>query len=210
MRRVFGLHLIANALLIVLVYAWLGIRDARAWQIVLTVVLGAALIAATVWLHAGTWHWMRTQNWLVSREDLLRFAGGLLLFVVALWLLSLVPLDRAAQWTASLLTFKSRKPVSPDSMRRVFGAALWIVKWFVLPVVLLGQARRPRFWLLFAGLVLIGWFLPQRLVHWTPDFAHTWEEVLSVILRWGVAYVLAVASWLWALRQTTVARVSRD
>ncbi len=201
MKRIFLLHLIGNAILIGLLYLWLGIRDARAVQILATVFLGAILVAGTLYLHAGTWHWMRTHSWQVPRPTLIRFAAGILIFIAIGWLLSLIPVGRIGLWTASLLTFKTRKPVNPDAVTRFFRTALWIVKWFFIPVFLFGEWRRPKFWLLFAGALLVGWYLPQRLVNWTPDFKSTTAEVISVVLRWGIAYILAIAAWLWVLRE---------
>jgi len=202
-KRVFVLHLIANAALIALLYVWLGIRDARAWQILITVMLGAVIVSAAVYLHAGTWHWMRARDWRVPPRTLLRFAGGLLLFAIAAWLLSLIPVERAGLWTASMLTFKSRKPVNPDTVQKMFGAAMWLLTWFVLPVVLFGKWRRWRFWLLWAAVLLVSWYVPRRLVHWTPDFKSTAAEVTSLMLRWGTAYLLAIAGWLTVLRESS-------
>ena len=201
MKRVFLLHLVGNAILIGLLYLWLGIRDARALQILATVVLGAILVAGALYLHAGTWHWMRTSDWRVPRQTLIRFAAGILIFILIGWLLSLIPVDRAGQWTASLLTFKTRKPINPGNVTRFFRMALWIIKWFVVPVVILGEWKRPKFWLIWAGVLLVGWYIPQRLVYWTPDFKSTTAEVVSVILRWGLAYVLATVAWLFVLRE---------
>lgn len=202
MKRVFLLHLVGNAVLIGLLYVWLGIRDARALQILATVVLGAVLLAGTLYLHAGTWHWMRAHDWRVPPRTLARFAVGILIFTVIGWLLSLIPVDRAGLWTASLLTFKIRKPFNPDTVSRIFRTILWIVKWFIVPVFLFGEWRRPKFWVVCAGVLLVGWYVPQRLVYWTPDFKTTTAEVISVVLRWSMAYVLATAAWLFLLRES--------
>ena len=202
MKRVLVLHLIGNAVLILLLYAWLGIRDARVFQIAISVLLGVALLGAALWLHAGTWHWMRAQDWRVPSATLLRCAGGLAMFVGLLWLLSLIPLDKAALWTASLLTLKTRKQVTPDSVSRVYAAIVWLVKWFVLPIVLLGQWKRPRFWLVLAGVLLLGWYVPQRLMHWAPQFKSTTAEIASLMLRWSIAYMLATAGWLFLLKES--------
>ena len=201
-KRVAGLHLIANAALIALVYVWLGIRDARASQIAATVLLGAALIAAALFLHAGTWHWMRTGNWRISPRELLRFTAAIAIVLACWWLLSMIPQDRAAQWTASFLTLHTRTPIKPETVARVLAALVWIVRWFVIPILVLRQHRNPRSWLILAAALLLGVYLPQRLIHWTPNFKSTTAEVLSMTLRWGLAYALATAAWLTVLRQT--------
>ena len=202
MRRVASLHLIANAVLIALVYVWLGIRDARASQIAATVLLGAALIAAALFLHAGTWHWMRTGNWRISPKELLRFTLAIAAILICWWLLSLIPIDRAAQWTASFLTLHTRTPVKPEIVARVIAALGWILRWFVVPILILRQHRHPRFWLILAAALLLGVYLPQRLIHWTPNFKSTTAEVVSMTLRWSLAYVMATAAWLGVLRYT--------
>ena len=202
MRRVASLHLIANAALIALVYVWLGIRDARASQIAATVLLGATLIAAALFLHAGTWHWMRTNNWRISPRELLRFTLTIAIVLICWWLLSLIPQDRAAQWTASFLTLHTRSPFKPESVARVIAALVWILRWFVVPILILRQHRHPRFWLILAAALLLGVYLPQRLIHWTPNFKSTTAEVVSMALRWSAAYVLATAAWLGVLRYT--------
>jgi len=206
-KRVFGLHLAANAVLLALIYFWLGIRDARAWQVLLTLVLGTAIVASALWLHAATWHWMVARDWRVPRVTFVKFAVGFAIFVVVWWLLSLIPVSRGALWTASLATLKSRKPVTPESIERIFQAVLWLVRWFALPILLFRQWRNFRFWGLLAAVLLLSVYLPERLVHWTPGFKNTAAEVVSVLLRWGLAYGLAVAGWLavlWFARKPSV------
>jgi hypothetical protein len=204
MKRVAGLHLIANAALIALVYLWLGIRDAQASQIAVTVLLGAALIAGALFLHAGTRHWMRTNNWRVSQKELLGFALGITTLLICWWLLSLIPQDRAAQWTASFLTLHTRTPIRPERVASIFNALVWALKWFVIPILILREHRHPRFWLMLATALLLGVYIPQRLVHWTPNFKSTTAEILSMTLRWSVAYALATACWLTVLRFTAL------
>ena len=209
MRRVFALHLVVNAALIVLVYLWLGIRDAHAWQVVLTFTLGVVMVSAALHLHAGTWYWMRAGEWRVPRRTLLRCAAGLVIFAVAAWLLSFIPVERMGLWVASTFTFMSRKAVRPEMVQRLFSNLIWLLKWFVIPVILFGGWRRGRFWLLCAAVLLLSWYVPQGLVHWTPGFKSTAAEVASLAIRWSIAYVLCIAGWLLVLRESGRLRSAR-
>jgi len=112
------------------------------------------------------------------------------------------------------LTLKLRKPVKPAAMLRVFNTALWLVRWVVLPVLILpvisaiavrgwrGFAalntlrRNWRFWLEAPLLLLAALWLPFRLMAWTPFMSGFWLEFFSLAVRGLVAYLLFVAGLL--------------
>ena len=57
MKKIWLLYFLCQrALLIYAFYEWLGVRDSRASQLLLSFVLGAAIIAGTVFLHSRTFH----------------------------------------------------------------------------------------------------------------------------------------------------------
>ena len=187
MRKIWFLQFIANALIVFAFYEWLGIRDSRASQLILSALLGLAIVAGTVFLHSRTFH-MKP----------LRFAAVLLVFLLICWGLNQIPLDKFGLWLASTLTFKSRKPVKPDSVVSVLAYLKLFVLWIVVPVLLL-QRRSPRFWLQYTGVVLLAFFVPSLLIHWTPKLTSTALQVTSFILRFGVAYCLVTTGFvaLW-------------
>lgn len=204
MKRVWALHVTANALLLWLVWIWLGIRDARAWQIAITAVLGLAIVAGALWLHGTTWNWAATREWkLLPLRRLAVFALVLAVFLLISWGLGKLPLDRAAVWIGSLLTIQSRKPVNPAMIGRVLYWLRWFVQWVIVPVLLLPiaggdrrQSLRPRFWLEYCAVLIAGFLVPGWLLHWAPKFGNTSAEVASFIVRFGVAYGLAIAGWI--------------
>lgn len=203
MKRAWLAQFAGNAVLLFLIWEWLGIRDARAWQLALTASLGLIIIAGTLWLHAATFHWFASRDWRVPLRRILIFAGALALFLLLAWGLDALPLDRWSVWTGSILTFKSRKPVNPATVLRVMQGVRWFLKWIVLPVLLLPvaagkprQSLRPRFWLQYIAAVVICFWLPGKLIHWTPRFEATVAQVVSFLFRFGIAYCLAVTGWL--------------
>jgi hypothetical protein len=187
MKKLWLIQFVANALIVFAFYEWLGIRDSRASQLILSFVLGLAIIAGTVFLHSRTFH-MKP----------LRFAAILLIFLLVVWGLNQIPLDKFGLWLASILTFKSRKPVKPDL---VVSVLMWLklsIQWIIVPLLLL-QRRSPKFWLQYIAVVLVAFFVPSLLIHWTPKLTSTALQVTSFILRFGVAYCLVTTGFvaLW-------------
>lgn len=187
MKKIWLLQFVANALLVYAFYEWLGIRDSRASQLILSVVLGLAIIAGTVFLHSRTFH-----------VKPLRFAAILLVFLVVFWGLNQLPLDRFGLWLASTLTYRLRKPVKPPTVVQTLTWLKLFLQWIVVPLLLL-QRRSPRFWLQYIAVVLVAFFVPSLLIHWTPKLTGTALQVTSFVLRFGVAYCLVTTGFvaLW-------------
>lgn len=208
MKRLWLIHLGANAVLLWLLWEWLGIRDARAWQLILTAVTGLLLASAAIFLHAGTFHWIATKEFRPHRRGIVKFSAVLGIFVLICWLLSLPPWYRAAVWTASYLTFHSRKPVNPVLIGRAIEGLRCFIQWVLVPILLLPivthgfrrpswqQSLKPRFWLEYIAVAVVCFYVPNRLIHWVPALDATAAQVASFIARFGLAYCAAVAGWL--------------
>lgn len=223
MKRLGLLHFAGNAALIALIYGWLGIGDAAAWQLFATVVLGLLILIAGLWLHAGSFVWFREQQPSalapVFRSALSRlpaFAAVGVLALLAYWLLfwldarAYPPAASLASW----LTFHLRRPAPPVRMYEAFHAILWTVRWLVLPAFLLplasaasvhswmgfrgvGWPAWPRFyWLKCIGLTLAAFYLPAKLIHWVPAFPGIGMQTASLTVRFLAAYLLFLAGWL--------------
>jgi hypothetical protein len=120
----------------------------------------------------------------------------------------------AAFTVASFLTLKLRKPVTPAAVLRIVDAALWLIRWVVLPVVLLPMlaaistrgwpgfgcigagARKWWYWLAAPVLLLGAAWVPLKLLGWTPRAGNFALEVVSFLLRATFAYLLFGAAWL--------------
>jgi hypothetical protein len=185
--------------------------------------VAAALLGATAWLHGAAFAYFREAEapaLPAALRKALRHLPPLLVLVLAAvaFYAGLSWWDgyssRPAFHIASFLTLKLRTPVKPSGVLTVFRAALWLVEWVVLPLVLLPLASgvastgwqgfrecgallpQRRYWLLAPALLLCALWLPWRLVHWTPLTGAFGIELLSLLVRFTVAYLFFVGAWL--------------
>src|ERR1035438_4655227 len=144
MSRMIWIHLLANGLLLLLGYYWLGIPESHTATLVWSICLAICVVVLGTWTYAASFNyfqheaeWLRA--WRTSLRNILPLAVAILLLVAIYWLLakwadySSQPIFRIA----SYLTLKMRTPVRPSSIALVFNAALWLVRWMVLPVLFL-------------------------------------------------------------------------
>jgi len=217
------LHLIANALLLWLGYYWLGIGESSIPQLAWSAVIAAVLICAALVIH-GAAHVEAP-----GVRDALRTAAKHLAPLFAVALAALVVYGMLAWWQgysggpafklASWLTLKTRKPVKPDSVLRVFNFFLWIVRWILLPWVFVPIAgalakdgwrgcgkqawhRSRMYWIVLPLLLIAALWLPIKILGWVPQFSSFTVQTISFGLRAMVAYVL-FAGGLLALAKAT-------
>ena len=211
MKRLWLIQATGNALLFWSAFTWLGIRDSKSWQLVETGVFGLMIAALWLWLQNGTFFYCAHRPislWKAYRESLRTlavFSAVAIGFVVIAWALGQFhdPLTRAGQRTASWLTFHLRKPVKPTTWVGLYLAALWVVRWIVLPVFTLPIAAQrvwrlaPRlFWLQYLAALAVGYWLPSVLMTWVPKLTGTAAQIFSFSLRFGIAYALIITAWL--------------
>jgi hypothetical protein len=190
-RRIWLLQFIANALIIFAFYQWLGVRDSRVSQLIISFVLGLAIIAGTVFLHSRTFHMKPV-----------RFAIVLLAFLLIYWGLNALPVEKWGLWIASTLTFQTRKPVKPETAFAVLHYLRTFLMLIVVPLLLL-QRRSPKFWLQYTAVVLMSFFIPCELIFWTPKLTSTALQVTSFVLRFGLAYCLVTTGFVALWRFTS-------
>ncbi len=118
------------------------------------------------------------------------------------------------------------------SPRQVFHAAdwlLWLLIWLLIPAVWLPIAmtvaaaglrlarmarslralKRIGYWLWFCGLMLIGGYVPYKLVWWILDLSDLRKQAWSMGLRFLVAYVILISAFV-ALLLVVGSRVERE
>lgn len=151
-KRLWLLHVVANAVLLVAGYAWLWIPDERVWHLAGSALLALVLLGAVLWLHAGTLSFFRHAHasevvglWPAFRITLRRLPAvlaWLLLFLLSLWLLSWLSgfIPSWSAWLGSALTLSLQKPVSPESMGTLLSALAWLLGWVLLPLLFLPLA----------------------------------------------------------------------
>ncbi len=230
-RRLWLLHAVANAVLFGAGYAALRVPDEKLWQVALFFLLAVILVAAALLLHGGTFLFFRriqageTSNLLGALGGARRRLAPLALWAVllggVLWLAGLVDdrIEGAAAWLGSYLTLHWHTPVKPARVETALEWLLWLVEWFVVPMILLPLAaevadsgfagflgrgwrgvwrvvRRGRCWIGYAMFFALGILLPSRLLHWVPKLNGVWLELLSLLVRLGIAYAMFIAIWL--------------
>ncbi len=158
----------------------------------------------------------RAAAWRTALRNLLPLAIAAVAVIVVYYLL-----DRWADYSskpastlASYLTLKFRKPVKPSSVLRAFNVALWLVRWAIVPVLLLPMlsaiasggwrgfrafgalTRKWLYWIEAPLLLVCAVAIPLKLLGWVPQVGGFGMETVSFVLRAGVAYLLFVAAWL--------------
>ncbi len=227
-RRLFLLHLVANALLLWLGYEWLGVGESTRMRLVWSAVDALAILGLVCWFHGATLVFFRKGGEATINDAFrvaLRHIPALVTAAVAVLALygllawaagaSGQPAFRLASW----LTLKLRTPVRPATVARVFLGGFWLVRWMVLPVALLpmasGIAARGwrgfseftwrggwRYWLEVPLLLAAGLLLPFVLLGWVPAVSGFAMEVVSFSLRMLAAYLLFVGA-VWTLEWRT-------
>ena len=191
MKKIWLLQFVANALIVFAFYEWLGIRDSRPSQLILSLLLGAAIIAGTVFLHSRTFHLKP-----------LYFALALLIFLLVCWGLGALPLQKPALWIASTLTHSLRKPIKPGTVFKILDDVHWVLQWIIVPLLLL-RKRSARFWFQYTVVLLVAFVVPSMLIHWTPKLTSTALQVTSFVLRFGIAYCLITTGFVAFWRFTS-------
>jgi len=148
-KRVWLIHLIANALLFTAFFYWLRIDDDSGLHIVMTVVLGAILVLSTLSLHGATLDYFRHAHREASprflqavRETLARVPAFLiwtLIFGYALYAIG-GAWDYDAQvggYTRHLLPGVMRSHIGPRSMTSAFVTLVGIVFYILWPIIFL-------------------------------------------------------------------------
>ena len=234
-RRLFLLHLVANALLLWLGYEWLGVGESTRMRLVWSALDALAILGLVCWFHGATLVFFRKGGEATINEAFrvaLRHIPALVTAaVVVLVLYGLLawaagasgqPAFRLASW----LTLKLRIPVRPVPVARVFLGGFWLLRWMVLPVAIAADGIRElqlggwrgfgeftwrggwRYWLEVPVLLAAGLLLPFVLLGWVPAVSGFAMEVVSFSVRMLAAYLLFVGA-VWTLEWRT-AGLGRD
>ncbi len=220
----FAAHLIGNALLLWLGYYWLGIGESDGAHLAWSIVVIVAFTCCGVWLHG-------TSLALFSRETqssfgraaraALRHLVPLLVIVITAALLYALlaywhnSFGHKAFVIGSYTTMKLRKPVPPSRVLQAFHVLIWLLRWLVVPAILLPLAadvaihgwrgfqfrslrhsRRILYWPAVCALLVCAIWVPLKLVAWVPEISKFTLQMASFLGRIGVGYLLFVAALL--------------
>ncbi len=217
----FGLHLLANALLLWLSYYWLGLGESDTkhlmWSglVALLLVVGVSELHGVAFTHFGG---------LPLREAIGRSLKNILpLLTVTVCALAIYGglswategFHKTAYTVSSAATLALRKPVPPSAATRVLEGIFWVLRWVVTPVILLPLAsaaaregwrgwkwnafrasKRWIYWIEVAVLLVCAIWIPFKLFFWIPHVASFDGQMASFVLRIGAGYLLFVTAAL--------------
>jgi hypothetical protein len=215
-------HVLVNAALLGLGYYWLGLGEGRARALAWSAFVALIIVCLACWAYGAALVYFRPESgsdafaaWRAALRNLVPLAIAVVVVAVIYFYLA-----RWAEYSsspaaqlASYLTLKLRRPVRPASVLRWFNALLWLVRWVIVPVLLLpmlsaiaakgwsgfrgfgGLARRWLYWIEVPLLLLCTIALPLKLLGWVPHAAFGLEAA-SFLVRALVAYLFFVAAWL--------------
>jgi hypothetical protein len=215
-------HLVANGLLLWLVYYWLGVGESRASTLAWSAFVALLIVGLICCAYGAALVFFQEETrsslaaWRTALRNLLPLAIAAALVGTVYWLLA-----RWADYSgqpafqiASYLTLKFRTPVRPASVLRIFNGVLWLVRWVLLPVLLLpmisaiathgwkgfpaigAYARKWLYWIEVPLLLLCGFWIPLKLLELVPQVDSFGLEMVSFIARAAFAYLLWGAAWL--------------
>jgi hypothetical protein len=217
-------HLIGNALLLWLGYYWLGVGESTMGRLLWSGLLAILILCSALWLHGSAFAYFRFGDQSTIRPAVRAAIVHLApLFVLAV--VTLVVYAALAWWRdystqpalkiASWLTLKVRKPVKPATIQAGFNGVLWIVRWAIIPVLILpfasavaakgwhgfrGESRDVRsrwlYWVEVVALCVIGLWLPLKMITWVPGFHSFGIQMASFVVRLLLAYLIFTASLL--------------
>jgi hypothetical protein len=224
-KRVWLLHVVVNALLMVAFFYWTRIPEESGLLFTLTVVSGLLIAFVTLWLHSATFDYFHPGERSVKdslRRSLARVPAFLVwsaIFGLGLWLIGqLWNYDaQAGGWIRHLLPGFLRRAVTPRAAFAATSWLMWFVYFFLWPIVLLpvvaqvavknfrgfyaAAALRPqrelRFWVAYLVCFIIGAYVPYKLAWMTPTKPSTLgDQTWNMALRLGAGYLLLVTAWL--------------
>jgi len=222
-RFLWLMHFVGNALLLWLAYYWLGVGESTIGRLLWSAVLAALILCGALWLHGSGFVFFRSDRTALSpalRTALRNLLPLFVLAIVALFVYGLLSWWRdyssqPAFKIASYLTLKSRKPVKPATIQSIFNAVLWLVRWTVIPVLLLPlsanvankgwrgynreawrQSSRWLYWIQVVTLLVGGIWLPLKLINWVPHLNAFSMQMASFLFRLLIGYLLFVTACL--------------
>jgi hypothetical protein len=234
--RLWAVQFGATLALVSITYGWLMLPDEHSWQVITSLGLGAVLVGLALWLECATLAFFAEPATDVrgafrsSARRVPAFATWFALFIV---------IQRALHGirTGVPVAGVRAAQVIPVGPRPAMSALDWVVvilEWVIVPAVLLpvageiarggfagwtphamrrelGKLRSGFYWIAYFVAVLVGAYLPSKLITWVPAPSSLVREAWSLVWRITVAYILAISTWVafaWVLGRNTAANHS--
>jgi hypothetical protein len=218
----FSAHLIGNALLLLLGYYWLGLSESDGLHLAFSAAIIVLFALGTLYLHGTSLVLFREHStFAVATKRTLRNILPLLILGIVIILIYVAlnyfynSFGHEAFNIGSYTTMKLRRPVEPTKVLIAFHIFIWILQWFVVPILAFPLAaevankgwsgfnssafhrsKKFLFWIEAAVILVAATHLPLHLFFWIPKMSSFPLEVVSVTLRIGIGYLLFTAGLL--------------
>jgi len=219
------LNLFGNVALVAAAYFWLLLPDARGWQVALSGVMAIVVVFLGLWLRAGSFAYFRVAEFRDNATVWRAFRNAFRhITALVVWAIPFGAVEFGLFWLRQYtpqfgVWFWQKAPALRfGSPRQVFHAADWLLLLVMallaaiwLPVASTVSAlglkasrmvrslrilRRASYWLWFVLLILVGGYLPYRLVWWIPELSDLRKQAWSMGVRFAVAYLLLISAWV--------------
>jgi hypothetical protein len=231
--RLWLLQFLGNIVIFLAFIWWLRLPDAHWWQLLFGLLLIVGSAVAALVLHGGTLDFFQIAHH--GKEGTLgtAFAKALRhLSAIALWAVIFVFLEwlvaKLDQYSISLPGYLRsefpawlRRLISEPGLDSIFTGLLWLLRWVIVPGLLLPfalfcadkgfrgflvpggwwrTARSLGYWVVLLIAALIGVAATQAIMGWKldPRTATLQGEQTSLFLRLLFAYLLGIFAWLLA------------
>jgi hypothetical protein len=225
-KRVWAVHVVANALLLLAFFYWIRIPEESGWEFALTFLGGLAIAFGTACLHCATFDYfsLASDRRFVGslRRSISRVPafllwtiifGGVLWMIGELWGYD----EQAGGYARHLLPLFARKATTPRSMFSAAHWLVWFLYFFVWPILFLpvgaqvatknvrgflsAAALRPirkwRFWMTYLVCFVVGAYVPFYLAWMVPRKPSPLsDQQWSMVFRLGFGYLLMVTAWV--------------
>ncbi len=210
-------HLAGNALLLWLVYRWLGMDESDSGHLFASVGLAAGIVLGFAWLHGFAL--AKFSGLSVHRAAIRSLLKLIPVTVVCLLAVAVYAVlgwvqtrySQPAFVIASFLTLHLRTAIAPRAIQNVFHLVVLALEWGIAPAGLLLLAARitsarsndrresplwRRSFFLFAivvaALLLCAIRVPLKLFFWIPGILSFNGQLASLIIRVVIGYLLFV------------------
>jgi hypothetical protein len=226
--KVWLLNMFGNAVLVAAVYFLLVLPDAHGWLIAMSALLALVVIFFGVWLRVGSFAYFRLEEFRDNAEVGRAFQHSLPhLVALIVWFIPFAAVEwwlfRLRQYAPQFGVWFWQKfsMLRFGNPRGIYHAADWVL-WIVmvllfalwLPVAstvaaiglkptrmarALRVVKGPAYWGWVILLLVIGLYLPSKLIWWIPDLSTLTRQVWSAGIRFLLAYTLLISAWVGLL-----------
>jgi hypothetical protein len=217
-------HFIGNALILWLGYYWLGIDESDTAHLIWSALVILLFLCSALWLHGTALAYFNHEaplNFLraamLVTRNLLPLFGLAVVAVASYWVVAYLDgkFTHQSFLIASYVTLHFRRPVPPARVLDCYHALLSAFRWLVIPAIvwpLAGSVARrgwrgfhPRslrrrahvlYCLQVCALMLLGIWVPLRLLKWIPQLQSFNAQFASLAGRLALGYLLFVAALL--------------